>query len=767
MKLIALLWLMQSPTRLESAAPEKTAVKPGETINVTFKIAFDAGYHIYPTKEQDGTDNTEFKFDKNTVNVLAVVKEPATKHHKDEYSDYDAIYESPAEFVVRVQVPEKAKAGELVVGGMIDGQACNDQGCFPMELPFKFTLKVEAPKVDPFAAPKVTLTSATVDPAEAKAGDIVKLTVKLDIAPGWHIYSSKPNDKAFPTTFVFRDGIEIARAIEEPGLRGHKDAVLSYDYFEREAVFVIPVKLPTKAGDFKVRGTVTYQPCDAKECLKAVELAIEAPVRIVASAEPPADESKLKIISATFDAKTGKVGLKVSLEAGWHIYSLKSAEGQPTTITLEKAFAAEGAIDEPKPKEHKDPNSTYSYHEGTVAFVVPAKIAPETTQIKGTIGFMTCDANSCLAPEELEFTAVPGIVEPAGAVASDAAPKNDPPPPSDADEYERRGLIGFIFFSMGWGLFALIQPCVYPLIPITVTFFVKQSGESHAKVFFLAVCYALGIVISFTALGFLLTVLLGAAGTQMFASSPWTNLCIAIMFGVFALSMFGLFELKLPDSWMSAIGGSRRSGVGGAFILGLIFSVVSFTCTIQGTATILATAAGSSTRWAGLIGMLAYSATMAAPFLLFGIFPSLIKSTPKSGGWLHTVKVTGGFLEIGLAIAYIWKSDYTWKWGFFDRNVVLAIWIGLSLITALYLAGVFRFKGDSPNDGIGFGRMMAALTFAMMAAFLVGGYSGINLRVFNTVLPPAPIQVLDNYEDAEALAKKEKKPIFLEFTGVT
>jgi thiol:disulfide interchange protein DsbD len=165
--------------------------------------------------------------------------------------------------------------------------------------------------------------------------------------------------------------------------------------------------------------------------------------------------------------------------------------------------------------------------------------------------------------------------------------------------------------------------------------------------------------------------------------------------------------------------------------------------------------------------MLTYSATMAAPFLLFGIFPSLVKSAPKSGGWLHTVKVTGGFLEIGLAIAYIWKSDYTWEWGFFDRNVVLSIWIGLCLITALYLAGVFRYQGDSPTEGIGFGRLMAALLFAMMGAFLISGYSGGNLRVFNTVLPPAPLKVIDNYEDAENLARKERKPIFLEFTGIT
>ena len=332
------------------------------------------------------------------------------------------------------------------------------------------------------------------------------------------------------------------------------------------------------------------------------------------------------------------------------------------------------------------------------------------------------------------------------------------------------------------GLISLVMPCVYPLIPITITYFVKQAGVSKGTGLLLSGAYAVGIVATFTGLGFLLTLSLGAQGAQKFASNPWVNLTMAGMFMLFALSLLGLFEIQLPAALTGRLTGSGpKSGVFGAFVLGLLFSVVSFTCTIPIAATILGVAASAEHRLAGFLAMLVYSGTMAVPFLLLGFFPSMVKELPKSGGWLHVVKVSAGFFEIALAAAYIWKADFVWSWGFFDRGLVLSVWVAVCFVTSLYLLGLFHMKGDGESREIGFSRVASALLFGILAFFLIGGLLGRPVGVFNVVLPPeeksavgsrggptAPgSKVYEDLAEAEAAARKENKPVFAEFTGYT
>lgn len=369
--------------------------------------------------------------------------------------------------------------------------------------------------------------------------------------------------------------------------------------------------------------------------------------------------------------------------------------------------------------------------------------------------------------------------DPAPAIVQQAptpSPSPSPTPAGGAAEaaarkLKEKGLGWLLGLAALGGLISLIMPCVYPLIPITLTYFLKQGGGSRAAGLRLSAVYGLGIIIAFTGLGFLLTLLLGASGARQFAAHPVTNLAVSLLFGVFALSMFGLFEIKLPDSWTGALtGGGPKSGLGGAFLLGLLFSVVTFTCTIPIAATVLAVAAsGGSNSLAGLLAMLVYSTTMAAPFLVLGFFPSMIKEIPKSGGWMHTVKVVTGFFEIALAVGYIWKADLGWGWGFFDRWNVLALWISVCLIAAAYLLGLFRMKGDGETREVGLARMGAALVFAFCGFVLVGGLAGRPVGVFNAVLPPDFSSWIahDDLEKAEEASRKEGKPLFIEFTGVT
>lgn len=503
---------------------------------------------------------------------------------------------------------------------------------------------------------------------------------------------------------------------------------------------------------------------------------------------PPAKKAKpeAKVHSARPDKAQVKVGepFKVSFDVemtpGWHIYpTTGTTTGEPTRFTIEGAETA-GKIEEPKPKVHpaEEGQPAYEYHEGRITITVPLFLKPGPKpgplELKGKMRYILCDPNSCLPPKDALFAFPLTVLE--GAMTPPPVTPQKSAAGEAAREFEEKGLGWLLGISILGGLISLVMPCVYPLIPITITYFVKQAGASRATGMLLSSVYGLGIVVTFTGLGFLLTILLGAQGAQIFASNPWVNLAVATLFMVFALSLLGLFEIRLPQALTGRLVGGQRSGMGGAFVLGLLFSVISFTCTIPIAATILGVAASGEHRLAGLLAMLVYSGTMAVPFLLLGIFPSLVKELPKSGGWLHTVKVTAGFFEVALAAAYIWKADLVWNWGIFDRGLVLAVWIAMAFAIAIYLLGFFRLKEDEEKPTVSFGRLGTALFFGIMGFFLLGGVFGRPVGVFNVVLPPEEkaavageggLKAYADLESAEQAARKENKPVFAEFTGYT
>jgi thiol:disulfide interchange protein len=471
------------------------------------------------------------------------------------------------------------------------------------------------------------------------------------------------------------------------------------------------------------------------------------------------------------------------VDPGWHIGGAEKG-AQVTEWLFEPSAPVEpaGTVLEPKLKYKKTPFADDSfmeewYQDGEITFRVPVKVKPGTApgevKIAGKMVGQEC-SNVC-RPLELPFSVSLTVVE---GVGQAPPPADDGAQTASQEEFQKRGLIGFLLLAMGGGLVSLLMPCTYPLIPITLTYFLKQGGDSRGRGALLATAYSAGMILSFTALGFILSLVLGEDGPRWLAANPWANIAIGAIFLYFAFSLFGLYEIALPSSITGSVASGPRSGVGGAFVLGLLFSIVTFSCTIPVLGVVLGLAASKAAnfRLVGVLAMLVYSLTMALPFFFMGLFPSMLKSVPKSGGWLHTVKVTTAFAELALALAYIAKADVVWGVGALTRPVMVAIWVATLAFMALYLLGVFRLKGDMPPPHLGLGRVLTAMGFGILAIYL--GTSSKSAGVFDTVLPPN-VEVSEGKGAAkeEPLflslgaameeAKKTGKPIFVEFTGAT
>jgi thiol:disulfide interchange protein len=344
----------------------------------------------------------------------------------------------------------------------------------------------------------------------------------------------------------------------------------------------------------------------------------------------------------------------------------------------------------------------------------------------------------------------------------------------------------FVWTSIVGGALALLTPCVFPMIPITVSYFTSHGGTNRAHAIRNAIIFACGIVLTFTALGLLLTLLLGAAGVNKFGANPWVNLVITAIFLGFAFSLLGAFEIALPYSVVNRLDALTRnqasSGGLGAFLMGLTFTVTSFTCTVPVVGTILVTAAGGNWQQP-VIGMLVFSTTFALPFFVLALLPQLISHLPKSGGWLNSVKVVMGFVEIAAAMKFLSNADLVWGWQIFTYDVVVASWVAVAIVTGVYLLGKIRLSHDSPLEVIGAGRVFTAILFIGAGIWLATGLLGRPLGTLDAFLPPrghldgavaggpkkpASLKWIENnYDSAVTVAKRERKRIFVDFTGYT
>jgi thiol:disulfide interchange protein DsbD len=646
--------------------------------------------------------------------------------------------------------------------------------------------------------PVVQVVAIRPEKTDVRPGEVVKVAFDLEIPKTWHIYPvAIKTALGKATTFTFENA-EVAGKIEEPApLLKKEEGLGEIDYHEGRITFTVPMKLKAPGGTVDVKGKIDYQICDPNVCVdNATPIRFKMTVLAEAGATPGADPDAkvLSVKPSKTEIKAGEpftVAVEVGIPKNWHIYpTTPTTTGTPTSFEF-PGFELAGKVEEPKPSVQpaKGRVEAYEYHESTVTFKVPLRLKdgakPGALNVKGKITVQLCDPQICLPPSDASVEFPVTVQE--GKAPTNAATQ------AATQELEKSGLWGFFLLAIGGGLLSLVMPCVYPLIPITITYFVKQGAGSRGKSLLLSGAYAIGIVLVFTVMGFLFSLFVGAAGARNFASDWRVNVGVAALFFWFTFSLFGLYEITLPSWLTGSLTGKQRSGVGGAFILGGLFSVVTFTCTIPIAATILAVAASSAgeQRFIGLLAMLVYSVTMAIPFFILGLFPALLTGVRKgSGGWLHTVKVTAGFAEFALALFYLAKADQVSGWGVLTRPVMLSVWVAVLALMAFYLLRVFQLQGDETDpepsaDGgppmrrqVGVVRMLIALFLIVNAVYVGSGFSGRTLGLWDIVLPvnvEATTAVnggprektIDSLPEAEAEAKRTGKPVFVEFTGVT
>lgn len=463
--------------------------------------------------------------------------------------------------------------------------------------------------------------------------------------------------------------------------------------------------------------------------------------------------------------------------------------------------------------------------------VLTGEPAPGIDHVSGTVDFMSCIGTQCNMPEDWEFdvylhgegdsagTSVPAsaATPPAlplpGALGmqSAGAPVSETSVSAAEDSGAAEGpsagssLWGLILEAILWGFAMLLTPCVFPMVPMTISFFMKGSG-SPAAGRFKAMMYGLFIVLLYTVpisaiIG--VTWLVGGSGVTAdifnWLATHWLpNIIFFLVFMVFAASFFGAFEITLPSKWTnSADRNSDRKGLGGVFFLALTLVLVSFSCTgpIVGTVLIKST---QGEFWAPMVTMLAFSIAFALPFTIFALFPSLLKKLPKSGGWLNSVKVVLGFVEVALGLKFLSVADQTYHWGLLDREVYLAIWIVVFTLLGFYLLGKLRFKYDSPVEHLTVKRLALAIAVFSFVVYMIPGMWGAPLKALSGYLPPMETQdfvigqegsgtavtaspvtgsddgmitiahglrAYDNIDDAVDAARRSGKRIFVDITG--
>jgi thiol:disulfide interchange protein DsbD len=326
------------------------------------------------------------------------------------------------------------------------------------------------------------------------------------------------------------------------------------------------------------------------------------------------------------------------------------------------------------------------------------------------------------------------------------------------------------------------------MIPITVSYFTKYASEDRAAAVRNALVYAFGIIATFTLVGMVLAIIVGAGGVNLLAANPWVNLLLTAIFVAFALNLFGAFLIQIPPGLMNKLDAATRGAGGtgtiGALLMGFTFTLTSFTCTAPFVGTVMVLASRGQWRWP-LVGMLGFSAVFALPFFFLALTPQWLSRLPKSGGWLNSVKVTMGFLELAAAMKFISNVDLVWRWGIFTRQACLAVWVAIGFATALYLFGVFRLPHDSPVQTIGAPRLLWGLASLAIAFYLFTGLFGHRLGTLESFLPPAtggndasgtsqggPSKqevswITNDYQAALVRARQENKYVFVNFTGYT
>ncbi|MBN1475246.1 thioredoxin family protein [Candidatus Sumerlaeota bacterium] len=489
-----------------------------------------------------------------------------------------------------------------------------------------------------------------------------------------------------------------------------------------------------------------------------------------------------------------EVAVTLEIDSGWHIYGFEVPRGpRPTRLRLGETedFTAAGAATEPEPLIKFDPGFQVNVptHEGSPVFRLPVRagesLTPGPHTVPLTVDYQLCTEVSCLRPAretlEVEVTIDPSATSLAISPEAVSPPPLEisPTPPEQGtlspeeqqiwaqmEEYRQRGLLSFLYWAAVFGFASLLTPCVFPMIPITVSLFTKRGEQGRGSAVGSAGLYALSIIATYTVLGLILAALWGASGARNLAANPWINLGIGALFIALALSLFGLFELRLPGWLLNAVGrGQQRGGRIGIVFMGIAFTLTSFTCTVAFVGFLLAQAAMGDWLWPGL-GMLVFSTAFALPFFLLALFPQMLSRLPASGDWLHITKVLMGLLELAAAFKFLSNADLVWDWGILRNTAVLATWTLLALLMTLSVLGLLSLRPRLSPGRIGIAAAAGLLT-AVLAVGLVGGPLPLWIA---TYLPEPTGDDLEWHEDldeAMAQARETGQTVFIDFTGYT
>lgn len=573
---------------------------------------------------------------------------------------------------------------------------------------------------------------------------------------------------------------------------------------------------------------------------------------------PKAAKATVKVLTDKIKAPVGgetKIRFSITPNKDWYTYGLKETNGLPISVKTPsfKGISFGKPTESPKAKKIFDEGfeADVYKHTSTVTITLPVKIDKNTKigskqNVIISIDFQTCSnaTGNCISENGLELKTVIEFVEDTSktqttiaedtteeksdvvesgstsidttktGVASnsssgtdgkslavnDASKKEAVDNPGGKGNANRKdGILGFLWIAIVAGATSLLTPCVFPMIPITVSFFTKRA-EKKTKGLVDSIAYGLGIMSTFTILGVILAAVLGPTGVGDFATNPWVNIFIAGIFFIFAFNLFGAFEIQIPTKILNKLNmASRKNGVFSVILMGLTFSLTSFTCTVPFVGTALISA--SDGEWFyPIIGMLAFSGTFAIPFFLLSLFPRSLSSLPKAGGWMNNLKVVMGFLEIAAALKFVSNVDLVWGWGILSRELFLSVWIGCCILSAIYLLGFFRMPLDTPLEKVGALRAVFVIVFMTCTFYFLSGLFGKPLGELDAFLPPDNYRELMNggstnmavnskevvthkkveakdyvahdnwhsdYKAALAESKKTGKPIFIDFTGFT
>ena len=496
---------------------------------------------------------------------------------------------------------------------------------------------------------------------------------------------------------------------------------------------------------------------------------------------------------------------EATIDGNWHMYSRKSGEDGPipTTFawTAHPRLTLQGEWTEPKAHTefNKQFNMELAYFEKKARFVQKATVTgPGPLTVEAEVSFQVCNDEMCLFPEYIPLTfKVPAQNEETDTTALAADDTSAPgvsPVPAAGDTEVKQGHWGVFLEGMGWGFLALLMPCIFPMIPLTVSFFIKQS-KTRAEGVSKAVTYGISINVIYVALGLLITVIAGPDALNAMATDPWFNLFFFVLFVIFAISFFGAFEITLPSKWVDGSDNlSQRGGLIGIFFMAFTLALVSFSCTGPLIGSLLVRASNSGELLGPAMGMFGFSFALSLPFMLFAAFPGWLQSLPKSGGWMNTVKVVLGFLELAFAMKFLSTADMVWQAHWVSRELFLAIWTGLTFLIALYLFGAFRMPHDDKVESLSVTRMLFGTTFFILGFYLLPGTFGAPVRLVAGFPPPAHyaespggaylgggsgetalnytgtscpdgLPCFNTLEDAKAYAKQVNKPIMIDFTG--